>query len=100
MCLFVKGAACVFQVAVFALGNSGVSFEQYSVTFDDYLNEELSQQLGCSFNVTALYATTTVFDALAAEDLDFAFVDPTNYACLSVSHVSVFAAPYPLVCCK
>ncbi|KAL0036293.1 hypothetical protein WJX77_001120 [Trebouxia sp. C0004] len=52
-------------------------------TFDDYLNEELSQQLGCSFNVTAVYATTTIFDALAAEDLDFAFVDATNYACLS-----------------
>ena len=93
MCLFIQGAACVFQVAVSALANTGVSFEQYSATFDDYLNEALSQQLGCSFNVTAVYAATTFFDALAAEDLDFAFLDATYYACLSVSHVSVFAAP-------
>ena len=85
---------------MFALGNPGVSFEQYSATFDNYLNEALSQQLGCAFNVTAVYTTTTIFDALAAQNLDFAFVDATNYACLSVSHVSVFAAPYPLACCK
>ncbi|DBA87008.1 TPA: hypothetical protein ACH3X2_000387 [Trebouxia sp. C0005] len=69
--------------AVPALASTGVSFEQYSATFDVYLNEALSQQLGCSFNVTAVYTTTTVFDALNAEDLDFAFVDATNYACLS-----------------
>ncbi|KAL0037387.1 hypothetical protein WJX79_005383 [Trebouxia sp. C0005] len=78
-----QDAACVFQGAVPALASTGVSFEQYSATFDVYLNEALSQQLGCSFNVTAVYTTTTVFDALNAEDLDFAFVDATNYACLS-----------------
>lgn len=72
-----------------ALGNSGVSFEQYLATFDGYLNEALSEQLGCYFNVTAVYATITIFDALAAGDLDFAFVDATNYACLSVSHVPI-----------
>jgi ABC-type phosphate/phosphonate transport system substrate-binding protein len=85
---------------VSALGTTGVSFEQYSATFDDYLNEALSQQLGCSFNVTPVYTATSVFDALAAEDLDFAFLDATYYACLSVSHVSVFAAPYPLAGCN
>ena len=46
------------------------------------------------------HTATSVFDALAAEDLDFAFLDATYYACLSVSHVSVFAAPYPLAGCK
>ncbi len=85
---------------MFALGTTGVSFEQYSATFDDYLNEALSQQLGCSFNVTPIYTTTSVFDALAAKDLDFAFLDATYYACLSVSYESMFAAPYLLACCK
>ena len=83
-----------------ALGITGVSFEQYSATFDEYLYEALSQQLGCSFNITPIHTTTSVFDALAAEDLDFPFLDATYYACLSVSHVSVFAAPFPLACCK
>ena len=40
------------------------------------------------------------YGALAAEDLDFAFLDPTYYACLSVSHMSVCAAAYPLACCR
>ncbi len=49
-----------------ALGITGVSFQRYEVTFDQYLNEALPEKLGCSFSVTAVYATTTVFDALAA----------------------------------
>lgn len=39
-----------------------------------------------------IYATSAIFDALAVDDLDFAFVDPSTYACLSVSQAFLRAA--------
>ena len=85
--MFAQGADCVYRVAVFALGITGVTYQQYELTFEQYFNEVLSGTLGCYFNVIPFYATTDLFEDLAEGDIDFAFVDPSTYACISVSIV-------------
>ncbi len=74
---------------MYALGASGVSLEQYEVTFEEHLNEALSGVVDCSFNITPIYSTVTMFSAFSTGHLDFAFVDPSIFACLSVSVMSV-----------
>ena len=77
-------ASCAFQFAIFASGSSGVSLQQWEVTFVQYLNDKLSLQLGCTFNVTPIYQLGQFWDHLVQGNLDFALVDATTFACLNV----------------
>ena len=72
-------------MGVFALGITGVSFEQYNITFGHYLNTALHGAGECLINTIPLYATTTLYDGLDKGTLDFTFIEPGTYACLVVS---------------
>lgn len=73
------------NMGVFALGITGVSFQQYNVTFGEYLNGALRDAGDCFFNTIPLFATTALFAGFQQHTIDFSFVEPTNYACLVVS---------------
>ena len=72
-------------MGVYALRVSGVSFEQYNVTFGQYLNTALHDAGDCVLATIPLYTTTAVYAGLQDGTLDFSFVEPGNFACLSVS---------------
>ena len=72
-------------MGVNALGLAGVSFDQYDATFGQYLNAALHDAGDCWLETVPLHATSAVYDGLADETLDFSFVDPGTFACLTVS---------------
>ena len=72
-------------MGVFAVGLTGVTFEQYNVTFGQYLNTALNGAGDCLLNTIPLYRTTAVYAGLQDGTLDFTFLDPGNFACLTVS---------------
>ena len=72
-------------MGVFALGITGVTFEQYNVTFGEYLNRALHEAGDCLLKTVPLFATTTLFAGFQQHTLDFSFIEPSTYACLVVS---------------
>ena len=72
-------------MGLFALGVTGVSFEQYNATFGQYLNTALHDAGDCLLTTIPLYRTTAVYAGLQDRTLDFSFLDPGNFACLTVS---------------
>ena len=62
-----------------------MSFEQYNVTFGQYLNTALHDAGDCLLNTIPFYETTAVYAGLQDAMLDFSFLDPGNFACLTVS---------------
>lgn len=76
---------CSFNVGAPALGLTGVSLQQYEVTFSQYLNSVLSDELGCTFDIVPLYSATQLFNGLAQGQIDFGFVEASTYPCLYVS---------------
>lgn len=89
--LSVQAAECVYRFSIFVSGSSGISLQQWEVTFLQYLNQELSSQLECVFNATPTYRVPEFSHQLAQDQLDFALLDATTFACLSVSHPCLLA---------
>ena len=77
--------SCAFHFAVLASGGSGVTLQQYDATFSQYLNEQLSVELNCTFNITPIYRVGQYYEQFAQGSVDFALLDATTFACLNVS---------------
>ena len=91
------GGTDIFRIGGFVTGheNSGAAgagssfFEQhYGPSFRDYLNKELP---GLSFELVPLNGST-VYDAVAREEVDFLFTDPATFVCLSSEFAATFLA--------
>ena len=76
---------CTYGVGVGALGLAGISFDQYDVTFGQYLNAALHDAGDCSLNTVPLNGTRAFLDGFSEGTLDFSFVDAGLFACLTVS---------------
>ena len=72
-------------MGVGALGLAGISFDQYNVTFGQYLNAALHDAGDCFLHTIPVNATSAMFAGFQQATFDFALVDPGNFACLTVS---------------
>lgn len=64
---------------------AGISFDQYNVTFGQYLNAALHDAGDCALNTIPLNASSAMYAGFREGTLDFSFVDPGTFACLTVS---------------
>lgn len=76
---------CTYDMGVGALRLAGISFEQYNVTFGQYLNAALHDAGDCLLHTIPLNTTSAIYAGFEERTLDFSFVDPGTFACLAVS---------------
>lgn len=74
-------------MGIFALGITGVSFQQYIVTFEEYLNSAMHVAGDCYLNTAPLYSSAAVYEGCQDGTIDFSVVEPTNFVCLTVHMV-------------
>lgn len=75
----------MLKVGVHAIYGAEAAIQTWTPTFDEYLTDELSTQLNCTFALVPLVNESSVYDAVANSTIDFLYVNSGLHVCLEVS---------------
>ena len=75
----------MLKVGIHANYGAEAAYQAWNPTFDEYLTDELSPQLNCTFTLVPLVNESAVYDAVANSTIDFIYANAGMHVCLEVS---------------